>query len=1016
MGNRDSRTNDLDSDEDGGSDYEHAYNYHTSAFRKSPADGFESDYDDDDHGPSPTGGRSLRALPSRNVKTGETNNSSPSSSAAVGAGDGRNRGGGRAEKTAEQNKNARNHSDSETNNHHQRQTGDAVQGLNSRARFCHQITASGVRLHQPRQVVVDNGSVPADTSTDVNQASGDSRHSVAPGQCVSTSTQESSSGGSGVRRDGGDNAGREGGGSDEGEESYETAGEGSGEEAESEGGSFSTITPPRTRPQSDSEYTVTEVTTGGSEEDSGEEEEEEVVDESEYDTERVASPISKSSLERMSRPRLPSRDPSPPVFRSSESSRSRLPRRVEMLEEAYRLARKRPPSPKQQSAAKRSRPSNEVALSSNRTRYGVFDTESESDTSRGRQVGRQRRAAPLTPPPPPPPPRPVAESRSLSTRTLRLVARKAASQFVETSRKILQDAKTAARNLRESTSKGKRRSSTVVEEEDGPSQGKKSSPEKGTHRRSPRISDPGPSRRIIMASAQSTESVSSRTRRGASKRKLQDSPSPRTRRKRQQRVETESESSSEIDDHTPLTRSATSRQVRKDGGRLRKFTRDRSPSATFFSPRSTARRSPRSFPAGVSSHISASLPVLPSASGDNVLLSSSLSRTEKQNRSFPSAASANPFHDVVLRPSPKTQSTGSVDSIGPEFAGMGNWPSPFAALLKGSGNADGPHTLTLSAGSVWARISSVHGDHTAASPPRGDHHQRSSQGSPAAGPSGARVATRTSAETPAQSYPTNSTPRVPSLTLTGQFAQSGRFAFLLENLLQVTIVANTITMATTSAVVVTTDGGLQHTGAAANSVLQAAGSELSAACWEFLKRQPRGLQVCEVLDTPAGGRLPPLISHVLHVVAPQTDSTSAGGMRQHRKLLLCTYLNCLKHTSEKLGLSSLGLPLIGEDSCSADECIQVFFDSLLVYLAERTPHCPLHALQLLIPNPALARFSAEVLEARLQALKTTSVDGAMAAVFKEYFNIPDFTRSHAIAGSAGGRSPSGKPAVKRRRL
>ncbi|KAL8574123.1 hypothetical protein ACOMHN_060699 [Nucella lapillus] len=130
MGNSGSRTNDLDSDEDGGSDYEHAYNYHTSVFRKSPADGFESDYDDDDHDPSPTGGK---------------------------------------------------------------ESSRAVQG------------------------------------------------------------------GSGVRRDGGDNAGREGGGSDEGEESYETAGEGSGEEAESEGGSFSTITSPRTRPQSDSEYTATEV-------------------------------------------------------------------------------------------------------------------------------------------------------------------------------------------------------------------------------------------------------------------------------------------------------------------------------------------------------------------------------------------------------------------------------------------------------------------------------------------------------------------------------------------------------------------------------------------------------------------------------------------------------------------------------------------------------------------------------------------------------------------------------------
>ncbi|XP_076472585.1 uncharacterized protein LOC143301987 [Babylonia areolata] len=802
----------------------------------------------------------------------------------------------------------------------------------------------------------------------------------------------------------------------------------------SDDGSLSTITPPRTRPQSDSEFTVSEESSEGDhsgsesvEEEEEEEEEENEGGESDYDTERVTSHTSRTLVKQretqMSRSRARTRSNPPAAdYRPSETSQRRLPRRQEMSPEAYRLARKRPPSPKQ-SPSKRSRPSDGINFSPNRTRFGIFESGSESDNAASRREGRKRRAA--QPPLSSPPTKTALEGMSLSARTLRQAARQAASQFVETSRKILRDAKTAARILRESTSK--RRSSSHLEEEDGPSMGKKPSLEERETRTSTRIYETRRSERIA-SPRQSTDSGPSSARRGAAKRKLQNPGSPRDRRKRQQRTPSESDSDLEIND-SHQTRSASWRQVRKDGGRLRKFTRN----SAATSPQSSTRRSPRlSLLVPVSS---ASLPMLPGTGNASATPSQSPARNTRLNNSFPSAmGSSNPFQNVTLRPSPsKATPTGSIDSISHELGGGHQWPSPFSSLLTDSGRGEDPQVLTLSGGSVWARISARTSSNVSAQNLKPGHEQ--GHASPVPGPSGGsstRMATRTSPEVAAADYPAHSTPRVPSLTLTGQFAQSGRFAFLLENVLQVTVVTNDITTSTTNAIVVTTDGHLHHRGPAAQSVAKSAGSGFAQACRDFLRRNPRGLQVCEVLDTPAGGRLPALISHILHVVVPQetdaSSSTTASCGIQQRKMLLCTYINCLKHASEKLGLPSLGLPLIGADTCSADECIQVFFDSLLVYLAERTPDCPLHALQLLITHPALARFTAEVLESRLQALKTSSVDVAMAAVFKEYFNVPEFTRSNnnnASGGGGGGfsplqvsgeRSPSGKPAVKRRRL
>ncbi|KAK7477405.1 hypothetical protein BaRGS_00031381, partial [Batillaria attramentaria] len=247
----------------------------------------------------------------------------------------------------------------------------------------------------------------------------------------------------------------------------------------------------------------------------------------------------------------------------------------------------------------------------------------------------------------------------------------------------------------------------------------------------------------------------------------------------------------------------------------------------------------------------------------------------------------------------------------------------------------------------------------------------------------------------------------------------GRFAFLLEDVLQVTVSTGDITRTTTSAIVISTDPQLRHQNPLARSVASAAGPGFARTCQEYLKNHRNGLQVCEVLDTPSGGRLPQLTSHVLHVVVPGAGNTKdSNDFGKQRKLLLCTYLNCLKHASEKLRLQSIAFPLVGAGTHSADMCVHIFFDALLIYLAERTSTCPLHGIHLIVNNPAIARFAAEVLEARLETIMVGGVDSAMAAAFQDYFGIPDFSRVQTPTPpqSTTERNWFGRPAVKRRRL
>ncbi|XP_070206616.1 serine-rich adhesin for platelets-like [Littorina saxatilis] len=1009
MGNRSSKTTNEDwsSDEDGGSDYEHNYKYHTTVLHHSPTDGFQSDDEEEDED-GRKNNSSNKLLPAVAATSPVSNPPAVNSTASPvsNAGDNCHVGNTASDPAVKVSDAGDSHKVGDTataDNGHRDNTGPVMDGaVFVVSRTTHESGVSGHKQgeaeHRTKEV---RRQAQCDGRTDTVSVGGQGSVSA---QCIMNVSAQRMVNVSAQRMVNGETQSVQT--KVEAEEVYETAGEGmEGEGEESDNDSLSTITPPRTRRQSDSDRSMS------LDSDSEEKEESTSAESDEVTVAEVIPPRSSKSTPARgqgpaSRLRLsPRSTPLLSASRSPPTPQRQLPRRQGRSPDSYRHARKRAASPKQALPAKRSKPADGIDFSPDRNRYGVFESESESDTASRTTRRSQRMAVP----PPPPPPRAVRGSGSLSARTLRQAAKRAASQFVETSRKMLQDARAAARILTESTS-SKRRASFVADDGDTMSEAKRRSPAKRETRRE---AEGRREERLGQSSQGVLPARKDSHRRGAVKRRAEDAAS------------TPGDDSDMVMDDIRGDGRSDSVSVRKDGGRFRKFTRNDTNPVVVLSRnfRHSPHLPPPSQPPNIRSN---SLPLFSGAaatsppSGSHHNTSFTGTAVNPCNTSFTGTA-VNPFHNVTLVPtsSSHNHSRGSMDSISAELSppsGMAPAVFSFFSNLAPSYTPT-PSPVALSAGSVWSRIN------TRTRQPTATLASGQQETSPTPGTSSSgRMQTRYSPQTVpvtsvSPSYPARSTPRVPSLTLTGQFAQSGRFAFLLEDVLQVTVTTSSITMATTSAIVVIADTDLRHRGAVGESVAGAAGAGFTQACQDFLRRNKNGLQVCEVVDSPAGGHLSPLISHVLHVTVPETSVQSESDVRTHKKLLLCTYLNCLKHASEKLGLSSVAFPLIGSDSYSADECIQVFFDSVLVYLAERTSTCPLHAIHLTVNSPAVARFAAEVLEARRDSMMASGVDVAMATVFKDYFNIPDFTRTPSLAGnSAGGRSPSGKPAVKRRRL
>ena len=763
MGNHSSSVaNDLDSDEGGGSDYEHAYDFHTSVLHKSPADGFESDYEEDEE--EEDGGRSgsRQGLPFSNSQMA----AAPSSikGKVTDNGDGKDQ--SQVTAIGVENKRASCESDPVC-----REGGDGtITSVSGSA------GSSGRRSDQAKSSpeLLDMGFKPRTR----HQKAAFEENWQTPTTACSVERQKTIT----TQHGRSENTVLE-------EETYETAEEGAGEVDEwgsvSDDGSLSTITPPRTRPQSDSEYShmSSESETGEGEEDAEEETDEEE-EASASDSSDIAvvgkahTPSSRSSPAALQQKRasplkvFPHCIPQQAASRSPPAPQRQLGHRQEVSQDSYRQMRKRQASVRCDVPSKRSKPSRGINFSPDRTRYGIFDTESESDTAKCHDRKTRRTAAPPTPPPQ----RNLRETRSLSTRTLRQAAKKAASQFVETSRKILRDAKTAALILKESTSL-KRRASLVDQE--GASGGVRKLPVKrdttssrtaAQLRREERMSQTPELRRATAGSP------TTRSRRGAVKRKVEDEVAAQGRRP--QRAEDSSDL--EMEDATRNNHQLNSRQVRKDGGRLRKFTR----SATGPSPSHSARRFLRSPTSQLYSARRNSLPLMLAAGSTakvkvNTTPPGVSDNSAGKSNSKTSAATTNPFHNVSLVPSSArlNTSTGSRDSISAELhpgvsqGHLPDTPSPFTSLDV-STRTETPTPLTFTSGSVWSRISTRRSQQSC----REMGIPSGGQLPSAPGTSGPRMATRSSPETASltvapSAYPARSTPRVPSLTLMGQFAQ-----------------------------------------------------------------------------------------------------------------------------------------------------------------------------------------------------------------------------------------------------
>lgn len=966
MGNRNSTADTWDSSDEGGSDYEHKYDFHTSVLHKSPYDGFESDYEDDDYFP-PSVSQSCKQVAqadTRQVGNGGVVSMNRPTAEPSGVGCSGEKPG-------------------------------ASPAGNSKSE---PVTVAGGSLQTP-PVNNDVNIVAAQnlpTQKADRQKVVQPRNSASPAQGSASISREipTVKGQQPVEVD----------------DVYETAGEeheGDENTAEaSDDDSLSTITPPRTRPQSDSEYSVDMDTDSEDSEDS--EESESDVGDFNSATEQSVTVTTKSRSQSSDVRRKKESDVSNQSLRRSArlsppAPHRRLRHREGLSPDSYRQTRKRrwSPAPLEKRSAKVPRKQmKQITLAPGtptKVRYGYISTDSESDAEKKSQRRKNLRSSAHSEPA-----QNQREKKSSSARAIRQAARQAATQFLETSRKILQDARTAARILRGSASK---RRSSVADGTEMASLATQPSPPRRERRESERARRDSES-----SDSDRTPTITTRSRRAAVKRKASPEESPRSAETKQTR-----QNRGMLNRHAreePLNMQ-TETDVRKNGGLLRKFTRSAESSGTqtldVAASRSSMQASSLS-PGGIHTSIQKSASV---------------------------AGPRNPFTDIQLIPAASyartvSSPTESVDSINVELdpslqsKTVLQYKNPFVSLLSQADRSESPEPVAFTSGSVWARVN-MRTNQLQQVPSQGSEQVTERQ-SPQPGPSGQKRASCSSPQTVGTGHSPSSSSvqdqgssasRISALTLTGQFAHSGRFAFLLEDVLQVTISTGDITKTTTNAIVISTDAQLRHQNPLAQSVATAAGPGFARKCNELLRNQTNGLQVCEVWDTPAGGRLPQLTSHVLHVVVPCTGSSEgSGNLTKWRKLLLCTYVNCLKHASEKLHLQTIAFPLLGAGTYPADECIHIFFDSLLIYLAERTSSCPLHGIQLIISKPAIACFASQVLETRLETILVEGIDSAMAAAFRDYFGIPDFSRPAQPVESqvAADRNMFGKPAVKRRRL
>ncbi|GFN96064.1 sedoheptulokinase [Plakobranchus ocellatus] len=288
--------------------------------------------------------------------------------------------------------------------------------------------------------------------------------------------------------------------------------------------------------------------------------------------------------------------------------------------------------------------------------------------------------------------------------------------------------------------------------------------------------------------------------------------------------------------------------------------------------------------------------------------------------------------------------------------------------------------------------------------------------------------------------------------------QASQFQVLhaqLAGCLSLSVSLGDLSEASATGLVNWTDGNLTHTVTACSQAVAAkAGALLIAGCADYLTNKGSPLEPPDVLTTVAGGRFHPNVESILHVVAPPVGSTeisspSARNYSQEgqgqtesehsRALLLQVYANCLRFAEERLGLTSLAFPLIGQGIFSIETCVHCFCDSLLVFLHEqgfpcKTPSSSLTSVELIIADARTTDLVAERLHSCLDRLsslqnfesaiteifKTTLMYAATSVRHQGVLNEPVLSTSSDRAEDQESqqrtRAISGRPKVKRPRL
>ncbi|XP_067659117.1 serine-rich adhesin for platelets-like [Haliotis asinina] len=213
-----------------------------------------------------------------------------------------------------------------------------------------------------------------------------------------------------------------------------------------------------------------------------------------------------------------------------------------------------------------------------------------------------------------------------------------------------------------------------------------------------------------------------------------------------------------------------------------------------------------------------------------------------------------------------------------------------------------------------------------------------------------------------------------------------KFSFLLADETNVHICYDDITALRTDALINPTDGQLTHVNETARAVAMAAGPLMIEQCRFFLRQHGGPLETTEVVETYASGSLSGRVGHIVQLAMPMYQSANE---KESTNKLLKSYLNCLNHVNDKLGLQSATFPCIGAGSFPQDTCINVFFEALLVHLAERKTSS-LKVVKFVLNNEHLGNFAIAMIQAHLERIIIEGIDTLTAEAMNSYYGNSRF--------------------------